>query len=313
MPPSPSSSTARRSARLTGYLVVILCLGMLAGFGIFLVRDAARGPLVWVRFPELATLSEGDPVVERGVAVGRVERITLRDGRPHAGLRFFHHRDFPADTRFVNLSHSLMGARTVWMIPGSSPAPLDLARPHRGEFAPGLPETLHKVDALVARVRLLRTTADSLLSAGAAAGLLEPLDAAHALLNTVAASVNAAAITLDNGIASLRAAGHAADHITGAVRSASSEADTAAARTRALLAASAHAEATIAAALTSLESLTATLQDSSSTADDLSFGRLLNDRSLHDSLLHMVQTLGAITRTLKAGGLGEDITIRPRL
>ncbi len=296
----------RRAARLTGYAVVMSFLVAGVCFGVFLFRDAVRGPLVRVHFPELATLAEGDPVVERGVTIGRVERITLTAGRPQATLRFFHHRVFPTDTRFVNLSHSLMGARKVWVIPGTSPASLDITQVQKGAFAPGLPETMHTVEELVARLAILRTTADSLLAAGAATALLEPLDAAHGLLNRVAASVEAGAATLDEGRDALRSAAHAAERMAHAVRDASPAADSAAGRVRALLQASVHAEATLAEALTTLESLAIALDDTTAG------GRLLNDRGAYDSLLMAVRARGSVTRARKSGGRGDDNRIRPR-
>lgn len=301
---------SRRAARLTGYAVVVLVLAAGACFGAFLMRDAVRGPLVWVRFPELATLSEGDPVVSQGVAVGVVERITLAEGRPLTALRFFSHRSFPADTRFDNLSHSLMGARKVWVTPGTSSTALDLTQVQAGTFVPGLPETMHKVEALVRRVALLRTAADSLLAAGGATTLWEPLDAAHDLMTTLAASVEDGAATLHAGVAAMRSATHATERIAALTRAASPATDTAVARTQTRLTAARHAEASLANALTTLESLTGTLRD---TAYVLGAGRLLDDSRMYDSLVHVVHALDAVTRSLKAGGLGDDIKINPRL
>ncbi len=302
---------SRRTARLTGYAVVVLVLGALVWLGMFMLRDAVRGPLIWVHFPELGTLSAGDPVVEQGVTVGAVERIILKGGHAHTALRFHHHRTFPVDTRFLNISHSLMGARKVWVIPGTTAEPLDAAAVQRGTFAPGLPETLHRVNELVEKVVALRATADSLLAPDGAARLMEPLDAAHAFLETIAHSVEEAAAAVEAGLEGVTTSAQAATRIAATVRAASPAATRARARTDTLLAATGQAEATIAAALTSLETLAAVLNDT--TTGPLGAGRLVHDRAVYDSVLTLVRALDQTTRALKAGGLGDGFRINPRL
>lgn len=304
-------SFSRRTARLTGYAVVLLVLGSLVGLGAFMRRDAVRGPLILVHFPELATLSAGDPVVEQGVTIGAVEHIILKDGQAVATLRFHHHRTFSADTRFLNLSHSLMGARKVWVIPGTSPEPLDAASVQRGAFAPGLPETLHRVHELVEKITVLRTAADSLLGTEGLARLMGPLDAAHASLEAIAHSVEKGTAAVRAGLEGVTASAQAATRIAATLRTASPAAAQALGRADTLLAAAVRTETTLATALTSLETLVTTLSDT--TTGPWGAGRLVNDRALYDSLLTAVRALDQTTRALKAGGLDDEFRIKPRL
>ena len=121
-------------ARPVGYVLV---LAVLIGFilaAAFLFHEVTRSPrIIRVHFPEIATLGEGDPVVQGGVPVGKV--VSIRLPPPHSPshdamveIELFHHRPLAADARFLNFSHSLMGARKVWIVPGISPLPLDESR-----------------------------------------------------------------------------------------------------------------------------------------------------------------------------------------
>lgn len=304
---APSRSTARR----IGYAVIAGVLGVAVALGGHSLGLKAKTTEVLVRFPELATLREGDAVVENGVSVGEVKAITRAGDRPLVTLRLYHHRTLAADTRFLNLSHSLMGARKVWLVPGTSSAPLDRARPHEGEFVPGLPETLHKVDSLVSVVARLRATTDTLIAAGGAgAALLGPLEDALAGLDTLSARLDEGALALRAGLNTVDDAARRAAALAGGVRATGSTLEDAHDRSRALLASAARAETTLAAALDVLESQIAALTDTSRTG---SVGRLLNDRAPYDSLVRGLRALETITQTLKSGGLGDDIKIRPRL
>src|SRR5690606_34701762 len=101
-------------------------------------------------------------------------------------LELFRHDPLPADTRFVNAAYSLMGARTVWLMRGTSDQPLDESRVQDGAFVPGVPETLHAVSALTARIARLRREAEDAGNpegaAGRLAAVLPALEQARATL-----------------------------------------------------------------------------------------------------------------------------------
>jgi|GEM_PF-1433631 len=317
MPLRPSTSLAR----LVGYTTAILAFLGLIAVGVFLVSEyRMAAPRVQVRFPVISTLREGDPVVENGVAVGRVERITL-DG---VTLRLFHDVPLPEDTRFYNLSHSLMGARKVWLVRGVADAetrPLDRARVQDGVFVPGLPETLHKVDALRAVIARLRATADSLLSAeGDGARALRRLDEAQASLGRLTASLGAAESSVREGLGGMERAVRAGDSLAPRLRRAGPQADSASARARALLNAYAQMKGPVGEALASLENITrlaARAPDSavasSGKRDAASLDRLLNDDRDYNTLIASLEKLDSINRGLRKGGLGDGMKIKPRL
>jgi ABC-type transporter Mla subunit MlaD len=299
-----------QTARILGYSLVLGTLVLLGLLATFLIREAAHtGRTIRVRFPEIATLSQGDPVVERGVTVGKVRRIALTEGgEPVAELQIFDHRFLAADTRFTNVSHSLMGARKVWMQPGTSPLPLDEAVVQAGFFVPGLPETLHKVSALTDGVRQLQAETDRLFDdQGSLAGplaLQRQLDEALRALEEMSRTLEGAAAGLRSGMAALTAAG---DRTAGGLRGAEPGLDRARLRIETLLASFEKTEASLVEALAQTERLAAAANDTTGA------GRLLTDRAAYEGLVKSLETLVAATRLLKLEGLGDEMKIRPRL
>ena len=298
----------------------ILILG--ASFAVFLAREFRDpGTTVRVRFPEISTLSEGDPVVENGVEAGRVESIRL--GHPEGGAIVVLRLDrraasasYARDTRFVNFSHSLMGARKVWIRPGVSPLPLDTSRVQDGVFVPGLPETLHKVRALNERLAAWREAGDRLLGGGADGNApdsaavmraVRAMERAFVRLAALNASLDGAAGELREGVAGLKAFETQAG---AAARGANPEVAAAAKRVAAARASMTGLESDVAASLSRLEGLAAALDADSGRAN--LGGRLLADRALYDSLVGGVEKLTSVLRRLKGEGLGDSGKILPR-
>lgn len=309
MPPLES----RNNARLLGYAVFLGGLLLVFFLAAFLLREAVHtGRTVRVRFPEISTLSEGDPVVQRGVTVGRVRRIGLEDalGKKEAvvELQLFTHAFLGEDTRFVNFSHSLMGARKVRVLPGTSTKPLDESALQAGIFAPGLSEALHKVRALTERVARLRGEADRLLadSGAAFAPVLlqrrtqEALDA----LDKLTTSLEKGAATLGRGLAGATRAG---DHVRAGIRDAEPGLNATRRRIDSLLVSFAGVEAELSAALGATERLAAAANDSTLA------GKLLGDRAAYDGLVRLVETLTETAKLLREDGLGDEMKIKPRL
>lgn len=294
-------------ARPVGYLLVAGFLVFGGFFAVFAVREFRDpGPSVRVRFPEISTLSEGDPVVENGVEAGRVERIRLEGDGAVVVLRL-DHRALPArDARFVNFSHSLMGARKVWIRPGASPLPLDTSRVQDGVFVPGLPETLHKVRDLDERLARARAASDRLLGGGDSAAVLRAVRAmerAFARLAALDASLEGAAGDLHAGVARLSSL---EAKTASAVAAADPEVAAAGRRVAAARASVTDLDASLSASLARLAGLAAALD-----ADTGVAGRLLADRALYDSLTAGVETLTAIARRFRDEGLGDSVKVRP--
>jgi hypothetical protein len=309
--PSPSSSLPR----LVGYALVAGVLAAGGLFAAFAIREF-RNPGVTVRvgFAEISTLSPGDPVVENGVEIGRVADIVAGDAADGMGsgavaiLKLDRRALPPRDTRFVNFSHSLMGARKVWMRPGDSPLPLDTARVQEGVFIPGLPETLRKARNLNARIAAWRAASEDMLGGGDSAAALRALGAlerAFARLAAMNASLEGAARDLSGGVSGLTAIEGKASE---AARAADPKVAAAGRRVAMARADLTRLEADVSASLSRLETLAATLQSDTGVA-----GRLLADRALYDSLTRGVETLTRLSRALEDEGLGDSAKIRPRL
>jgi hypothetical protein len=305
----PLSPTPRTLARPLGYLLVAGVLVLAVFFGVFVVREFRDpGTRVRVRFAEIATLSEGDPVVENGVAAGRVESIRLDSIGAVVTLKLDRRALPPSDTRFVNFSHSLMGARKVWVRPGASPLPLDTSRVQEGVYVPGLPETLHKVRVLNERLAAWREASNKLLGGGDSAAVLRAVGAMERVFARLAAmdtSMESAAGDLHKGVAGLsgfEAKGSAA------ARRAGPEVASAAKRVAQARASMAGLESELSVSLARLEAMAAAID-----ADTGIAYKLLADRKLYDSLVGGMENLTALARRFRDEGLSDSVKIRPRL
>lgn len=309
------SSSRVAIARLLGY-AILAC----AAVGVMLLASFVIGEIVRpdrvvrVEFPEIATLAEGDPVVENGVEVGKVRNIRLapppllKNQGPLVEIELFHHRPLPRDTRFVNFSHSLMGARKVWVVPGKSPEPLDEKATQPGVFTPGLAETLHKVDSLTARVVALRAETERLLTGGNP--VLAPLEAQQRLeaaargFDALSARLAEAQASLGSGLGQLRSFARAVDAGTA---EAGPRLDTAFERADLLLGAVRRVQDDLDTALARAAALAALAGDSAGA------GRLLHDDAAYRRLRQSVRLLEQATKLLQKDGLGDSVKIKPRL
>jgi ABC-type transporter Mla subunit MlaD len=301
-------------ARLLGYAILGGALVAAVMFAAFVVSEIARPDrIVRVEFPEIATLSEGDPVVENGVEVGKVRSIRLAPppARARVELELFHHRPLSRDTRFVNFSHSLMGARKVWVVPGSlnpSRDPLDESGVQAGLFAPGLAETLHKVDSLTLRVAGLRAETERLLTGDNP--VLAPLEAQRRLeaaarsFDALAAKLGDAQASLGSGLGRLQSFARTLDRDA---REAGPRLDTAFARADLLLGSVRRVQNDLDTALARAAALAAMARDSAGA------GRLLHDDAAYVRLRQSVRLLEQATRLLQKDGLGDSVKIKPRL
>jgi ABC-type transporter Mla subunit MlaD len=300
-------------ARPVGYaavLAVLLFTGLAAAF---LVREAAREPrVIRVHFSEIATLGEGDPVVQGGVPVGAVRSIRLAplpSGATDAvvEIELFHHRFVARDARFLNFSHSLMGARKVWLLPGASTVPLDESALQPGVFAPGLAETLHKVDSLVPVIVRLRDQAERLLTEDnplrSPVAAARRLEAAVLALDRVAASLDTARAALEPALRGFSSAGQRTGRN---VRAAEPPLQAALLEGQKLLAAVESVQRNLDTVLTRVEKAGALAGDSAG------MGRLLHDGSAYDKLEQSVRVLERVARLMERDGL-DSLKIKPRL
>ncbi len=313
-----SVSVSRLNPRLLGYSIVLGGTLLVFFLAAFFLREALHtGRTVQVRFPEISTLSAGDPVSERGVTIGRVRRIALENGTGMnngsavAEIQLFHHDFIESDARFVNFSHSLMGARMVVVLPGTSTLALDESAVQTGYFAPGLAEVLHKVRSLTERVEQLRAQTDRILADSAyVRGSLAPLFSQRRLEETLR-KLHALSATLETAAASLgknlNAAAAAGDQVRTGLRTAEPGLDRARRNIQSSLTSVLEMEARLGDAVTAAERIAAAANDSTGV------GKLLGDRALYDTLVGLVENLTKVSHFLREDGLGDSMKIKPRL
>jgi ABC-type transporter Mla subunit MlaD len=303
----------RISPRFLGYSIVSLGLLLVFFLAAFLLREAVHtGRTIWVRFPEIATLAEGDPVVLNGVTVGKVEQIVLIGRDADAQLVLFTHDPLPRDTRILNLSHSLMGARKVWLIPGVSAERMDESKVQTGFFAPGLSETLHEVRALTDLVSELRRETEALLAPNAEGGasswspaaIQHNLDVALRSLDTLSTTVEAAFAGLSKGLAMASTTGAT---IHSGLRTAEPKLNAALRRIDSILVSVQESQRVLDVALTAAEKVAAAVEDTSGV------GRLLTNREAYDQMTRLVQTLTETARYIREVGVGENFIINPHV
>jgi ABC-type transporter Mla subunit MlaD len=324
---SPTSKTSGQNplARLVGYAVVIASLVGLFLAGSFAVQEWTRPHrTLQIHFPEIATLSEGDPVVQAGVSVGKVISIRLpssagvvskNPGAVHhtdreavVTIELDHLRPMPEDTRFVNFSHSMMGARKVWVVLGSSTRALDESRIQEGVYRPGIAETMHRVDSLVvviARIRVeterLLTEENPLRSPLAAARVL---DSATGALGRLTDRIESARAALEAGLTGFSSAARNASRST---RAAEPSVNRALLEAREMIRTVEGIQKNLVAVMTRVEKITALAGDTTGT------GRLLGSRKAYEDLEKSVRLLEKAAEVLTKDGLTDSMKVLPRM
>ncbi len=173
----------RHLPRIVGYTLVLGVLLLIMTLLGHAVREFTKPHReISVAFPEISTLMQGDAVVEQGVPVGHVGKTGFRDGLTVTSLELHHRRPLGSDTRFLSISHSLMGARQVWIVPGNSPDPLDESVVHAGVFVPSLVDRMHEAESLVTAVAEIEQSLGGLLQADNGIASLANSDQAFILL-----------------------------------------------------------------------------------------------------------------------------------
>ena len=102
--------------------ILLLVLGLILGKGIDLF---SRQKPLYVRFLDIAGIETGDPVVVRGMTLGRVEGIVLHP--EYVILQLSLRKDIPlySDMQVFIENRELMGGKQVAVLPGNSGKPTD--------------------------------------------------------------------------------------------------------------------------------------------------------------------------------------------
>ena len=105
-------------------IVILLSLATIIAGALWLseTRIGATESMLTARFRTVGGLGVGDPVILRGVRVGRVEAIRLvQDDWVHADMRFWEGVDIPSNPAVINASASLFGEWSAQLISRDQP------------------------------------------------------------------------------------------------------------------------------------------------------------------------------------------------
>ena len=145
---------------LVALFILIGGLLWLKGFRLELSRFSQE---VW--FPNIGTLSIGDPVSISGVTKGKVAVIDLHDGGVKVGLQLSNDVDLRSDAKFTIKNVGLMGERFVDVRTGSLSDALPRDVVARGEYDTGIPEVMGLMGRMTEDVRDLVTAVRSTIGA----------------------------------------------------------------------------------------------------------------------------------------------------
>ena len=145
---------------LVALFILIAGLFWLKGFRLERSRYTQE---VW--FPNIGTLSVGDPVSISGVTKGKVAAIDLHQGGVKVGMQLANDVELRADAQFTIKNVGLMGERFVDVRTGSLPDLLPREVRARGEYDTGIPEVMGLMGRMTEDVRDLVTAVRATIGA----------------------------------------------------------------------------------------------------------------------------------------------------
>ncbi|MCL1789169.1 MAG: MlaD family protein [Fibromonadaceae bacterium] len=151
--------------RLIGNITVAIVLLLLVYVAVAMWQNERRAHnSILVQFPEMGALQNEDIVTIRGLAIGRIARITRANEKALVEIDLDESRIFRKDTRFRNVSPDIMGSRRIAIEPGKKGEPAPKGYVFEGEFEPGFAEVLalsdvakEQVANIMEFIRLLHT------------------------------------------------------------------------------------------------------------------------------------------------------------
>jgi len=138
------------SITITAVLLVIVYLAI----SIWQNERKARN-VVFVQFPEMGALQNGDVVAIRGFVIGHIISITKANDKALVEIGLEEPRVFRKDTRFRNVSPNIMGSRSIVVEPGKNGELTPENYIFDGEFEPGFAEILALTDVAKKQVATL--------------------------------------------------------------------------------------------------------------------------------------------------------------
>ena len=145
------------SDKAIGYFSFVAILFILAGvaFGMWNAHKESSTTAV-IDFDELGALSPEDPMTENGYLIGHVGSIEWLGDRSRVTVVFDNPVTLREGTQFRNASYALMGQRRVELVRNKDGEVLPKDYIFRGEFVPGITESLRFISDLYQQVMLSR-------------------------------------------------------------------------------------------------------------------------------------------------------------
>ena len=202
LPPAPSSRGKNREAWV-GLLVLLGLAAILTT--LFTMTDAStfRGRYVVVtQVPDAAGIRKGDPVLMRGVNIGRVQRFFISKDDVAIRLEIEGEYRIPSDSRVEIGSLGLLGGMAAKIVPGQATTYLRDEDTLKGGFEAGL---LQKADDLAAEADKTLKRVQAMLSDKTVAGVESGAEELPKLLKELSATTTEQRKELKALVASLRA------------------------------------------------------------------------------------------------------------
>lgn len=147
------SSKAELKVGATVLIALLILISGLLWLKGFRLERSRYVQYVW--FPNIGTLSTGDPVSISGVNKGKVASIDLAEGGVKVGMYFANEVQLQSDAEFTIKNVGLMGERFVDVRTGTSAEPLPRDSVARGEYDTGIPEVMGLMGRMTEDVREL--------------------------------------------------------------------------------------------------------------------------------------------------------------
>lgn len=157
------TSKAEFKVGATVLVALFILIGGLLWLKGFRLERSRYTQEIW--FPNIGTLSVGDPVSISGVTKGKVAAIDLHDGGVKVGLQLANDVELRADAKFTIKNVGLMGERFVDVRTGNllDALPRDVIA--RGEYDTGIPEVMGLMGRMTEDVRDLVTAVRATIGA----------------------------------------------------------------------------------------------------------------------------------------------------
>jgi len=169
---------------------LVLVAAVILTLGLLFLKEFKFAMATWqvqVHCPEAARINEGAPLLLRGVEVGHLSGIELRQDGVMLTVDIEEGVSLPEDSRFM-VQQDFLGPTFMMVRPGLSETLLEDGAMLRGESSAGLADILESAGNLMARLDSVSLRLDGLLADRRLDGLVEDLGAGARDLRAMAAS-----------------------------------------------------------------------------------------------------------------------------